>query len=83
MVQNLWNMVAIADERLHFYYQFPGFVTGSVGYVSLADAVYYENRLIKEISKDMAREVNPRTGIKLRFRIGKPGKAGKRLKKKE
>lgn len=75
----------MAEERLQFYYEFPGFSTTGQFYpadVSLADAIYYEDRLIKQISKEMAREVNPRTGIKLRFKIGKPGKAGKRLKRK-
>lgn len=78
MVKNMWNMISLADERLDRYYQFSHFVTKNMLVFSLSDAIKAEDNMIKELSNQRAWEACPKTGLKLRFRVGKPGNPEKK-----
>ena len=79
MHKNLWNMVLIADGRLALHHQFLTTYDDKL----LEKILRYEDRLVREISNARVREEARRTGTKLRFRVRRPGKRGKRLKRKK
>lgn len=66
--KNLWNMVAIAEKKLDLNYTWMGDCDDDF---LLDDVLRTEERIVRVMSNRRSKEDSRRSGIKLRFRVGK------------
>lgn len=66
--KNLWNMVAIAEKKLDLNYTWMGDCDDDF---LLDDVLRTEERIVRAMSNRRSKEDSRRSGIKLRFRVGK------------
>ncbi|RJE22512.1 hypothetical protein PHISCL_05155 [Aspergillus sclerotialis] len=76
MHKNLWNVVSIADKRLELHHQLLSNCDGKL----FEKVLKHEDRLVREISNERAREVSSRAGIQLKLKVGRQGKRSMRKK---
>jgi hypothetical protein len=66
--KSLWNMVAIAEKKLDLNYTWMGDCDDDF---LLDDVLRTEERIVRVMSNRRSKEDSRRSGIKLRFRVGK------------